>query len=158
TALCPLALGLLLGRSLPTSLINSKLPETFITQHQQELDSSRFVFSNDVGLAVSLGWQLKRDDIQLYGADGELAYGLADSSQTDKRVKTEDFPAWLNSARQQGNVSVVTRNKPGELPKALPAADQMIAQQNFTLLYYRQAISTDKAENSAGDSTGNKHE
>ncbi|MDD2841307.1 MAG: lipid IV(A) 4-amino-4-deoxy-L-arabinosyltransferase [Tolumonas sp.] len=158
TALCPLVLGLLLGWSLPTSLINSKLPEAFIAQHQQELDSSRFVFSNDVGLAVSLGWQLKRDDIQLYGADGELAYGLADSSQTDKRVKTEDFPAWLNSARQQGNVSVVTRNKPGELPKALPAADQMIAQQNFTLLYYRQAISTDKAENSAGDSTGNKHE
>ena len=154
TALCPLALGLLLGWSLPTSLINSKLPEAFIAQHQQELGSSRFVFSNDVGLAVSLGWQLKRDDIQLYGADGELAYGLADSPQTDKRVKTEDFPAWLNSARQQGNVSVVTRNKPGELPKALPAADQMIAQQNFTLLYYRQAMSTNTAESS----TGNKHE
>ncbi len=154
TALCPLTLGLLLGWSLPTTLINSKLPEAFIAQHQPELDRSRFVLSNDVGLAVSLGWQLQRDDIQLYGADGELAYGLADSPQTDKRVKTEDFAQWLNAARQQGNVSVVTRNKPGELPKELPAADQIVAQQNFTLLYYQQATTA----NQAGNSTGNTHE
>lgn len=138
TACCPLVLGLLLGWSLPSTLINSKLPETFISKHLQELHDSRFVFSNDVGLAVSLGWQLQRADIRLFGADGELAYGLADSAQKDKYLNAESFAQWLPQAREQGNVAVVTRNKPGLIPTELPQADEVIPQQNFTLFYYRQ--------------------
>lgn len=138
TGLCPLVLGLLLGWSLPSTVINSKLPEAFIALHQDELNSSRFVFSNDVGLAVSLGWQLQRADIQLYGADGELAYGLADTTQKDKYLTAEGFKQWLPQAREKGNVAIVTRNPPDEIPDGLPPADKVEPQQNFTLFFYRQ--------------------
>ncbi len=141
TALCPLALGLLLGWAIPKSAIYSKLPETFIAENQQKLNGSKFVFSDDPGLALSLAWELKRDDIQLYSSEGELAYGLKTSLQADKLLDKTNFEQWLITARKQGNVSVLTHHGLKEVPDDFPKADEVITQQRFTLFYYRQQFS-----------------
>lgn len=135
-ALCPLPLGLLLGWSLPASLVDSKLPEAFIARQQTRLADSRYIFSNDIGLAVSLGWQLKRDDIRLYQASGELSYGLQQAADPEKRLTAQQFPAWLQQAEKSGSIAVLTRNPAGLPPNDLPATAQVITQHRFTLFYY----------------------
>jgi len=136
-ALCPLVLGLLVGFALPSSSIHSKMPEPFIAEHRQLLAHSPFVLSNDVGVAATLGWALKRDDIRLFGSQGELAYGLKTSPVPDKFVGAGDFPAWLSRARRAGDVALLTRNERGKLPD-LPKADQVLVRERLSLFLYRK--------------------
>ena len=138
SALCPLAFGLLLGWSIPKSTIYAKLPEVFIAENQPILNQSRFVLSNSSGLAVSLAWELKRNDIRLYINRGELDYGLKTTSQTDKSLSQTDFPQWLAKARVEGDVSLVLLHDPDELPESPPEADEVITQQRLTLFIYHQ--------------------
>jgi 4-amino-4-deoxy-L-arabinose transferase len=136
TTLCPLALGLLLGWALPATLINSKLPEAFIAQQHNQLAHSRFILANDPGLAVSLAWELKRSDIQLFNSSGEMAYGLETSAPSDKLINSAEFPAWLALARQQGDVALVMRHEAKSVPQDVPTADQSVTEHRLSVLYY----------------------
>ena len=138
TALCPLAFGLLIGWAIPKVAIYSKQPAIFINDHHSQLSHSKFVLSNDVGLAHSLAWELKRDDIRLYNAKGEMTYGLQQSSQSDKSIDDARFAAWLTAVRSEGDIALVSRSKSGELPPDLPVADEVITEHRFTLFLYHQ--------------------
>jgi 4-amino-4-deoxy-L-arabinose transferase len=133
--LCPLAFGLLLGWAIPKSTIYSKLPETFIHENYKKLSQSKFIFSSDPGLAVSLAWELKRNDIRLYDSHGEFAYGLRESNQSDKYLDEHDFIKWIDTARNSGDVSVVTLHNLDEQLN-LPKADEEITKHRLSLFYY----------------------
>ncbi|MCL6327886.1 4-amino-4-deoxy-L-arabinose lipid A transferase, partial [Pectobacterium polaris] len=81
---CPLFLALLVGGSIPASVVDSKNPQTFIRSHQPLLQDSRYVLSDEVGLAAGLAWELKRSDITLFKARGELNYGLNYADSADR--------------------------------------------------------------------------
>lgn len=43
----------------------------------ESLTPSRYVLTNNVGIAGGLSWELKRSDIILFDKQGELKYGLS---------------------------------------------------------------------------------
>ena len=138
-AFCPLLCVLLYPAALPLVVVNSKLPESFLRTHQEELDASRYLLSSDVGLGVTLGWQFKSSDIVLVGADGELTYGLSKSEGSDRYIPTEDFAIWLAQARKLGQVALlVKQGKATNAAKEWPEADLTLSSHRLLLLIYRQ--------------------
>lgn len=108
----------------PTKIINSKQPQAFIQQNVSLLQQSRFVLSDDVGIAAGLGWELRRSDIFMFDEKGELEYGLSYPDAQGHYVSASEFPQWLLNARQQGNVSLlikqsISEQKAASLPRRI---------------------------------------
>jgi 4-amino-4-deoxy-L-arabinose transferase len=137
TLLAPLILGTLFDWAMPATLVSSKMPEIFISQHQPLLRQARYVLASNDGMAYSLAWRLGRDDIQIYGKQGELSYGLEASGAVDKALSREDFKRWLPVARRQGDVALLVQTDADQPPEILPDADQVITQNRLILRYYR---------------------
>ncbi|GKW14193.1 undecaprenyl phosphate-alpha-4-amino-4-deoxy-L-arabinose arabinosyl transferase [Pectobacterium carotovorum subsp. carotovorum] len=140
---CPLFLALLVGGSMPASVVDSKNPQTFIRSHQPLLQDSRYVLSDEVGLAAGLAWELKRSDITLFKARGELNYGLNYADSADRFVDEEAFPAWLAEKRRSGNVALVLkidRDSDDEY-RNLPVPNQLRKSHRYVLLFYKQVAS-----------------
>jgi 4-amino-4-deoxy-L-arabinose transferase len=137
TMLCPLAFALLLSFALPRAVIYTKQPESFINEHKALLEKTRIVLSDDPGLAVSLAWVLKRIDIRLYGFPGELTYGLQTSKLTDQSVSAPEFPAWLQGARQQNDVLVMTRKVQTDADEIFRSADKTVKKYGLSLYYFK---------------------
>lgn len=140
-ALCPLAFGLVIGNVVPQNVAATKQPQLFINTVRAELAGSRYLLSNNPGVAAGLAWEMKRSDITLFDKKGELEYGLGYEDSAARFVSMKQFPTWLEEARQHGNVSLLLLD--GK-PEALPPPDNTIVAGNhptedrLILLYYRQ--------------------
>jgi 4-amino-4-deoxy-L-arabinose transferase len=138
-AACPLVLALLVGQAIPQKVMDSKQPQGFIGENVAMLQDSRFVLSDNVGIATGLAWVLKRDDIIMFGEKGELEYGLSYPDAKSKFVDSADFPEWLQKARQEGNVSVILRlDRNAGISGKLPPADQTVQIERQALLFYKK--------------------
>ncbi|MFU2318074.1 lipid IV(A) 4-amino-4-deoxy-L-arabinosyltransferase [Rahnella sp. PCH160] len=138
-AVCPLVLALLVGQAIPQKVMDSKQPQGFIGQNAAMLQDSRFVLSDNVGIATGLAWVLKRDDIIMFGEKGELEYGLSYPDAASKFVDSAEFPEWLQKARQEGNVSVILRlDRNAGISGKLPPADQTVQIERQALLFYKK--------------------
>ena len=102
------------------------------------LQQSRFVLADNVGVAAGLAWELKRNDIILFGQSGELRYGLDYPDVKDRFINKDDFAQWLATHRQQGSVSlVILLSKNDDLKRAnLPAPDHLYIQGRLAYLQY----------------------
>ncbi|WP_145494142.1 lipid IV(A) 4-amino-4-deoxy-L-arabinosyltransferase [Yersinia bercovieri] len=139
-AVCPLLFVLLVGYLIPQQVIDSKQPQNFIKHNFSELNSSRYVLADSVGVAAGLAWQLKRSDILMLSEKGELTYGLNYADSKNQFVSGEDFSQWLARARQQGDVSLVMQLSRDEaIPAYLPAADKVNLMNRLALLWYKKA-------------------
>ncbi|GAB80099.1 Undecaprenyl phosphate-alpha-4-amino-4-deoxy-L-arabinose arabinosyl transferase [Shimwellia blattae] len=118
--LCPLGVALAFGLAVPDRIMDSKNPQVLIAFAREPLDNSRYILSNNVGVAAGLAWMLKRSDIQLYGSKGELKYGINYPDGAGQYVSREDFSHWLAQHRQEGRVSLVLHLGHGEDPDHLP--------------------------------------
>ncbi|WP_145571516.1 lipid IV(A) 4-amino-4-deoxy-L-arabinosyltransferase [Yersinia bercovieri] len=140
-AVCPLLFVLLVGYLIPQQVIDSKQPQNFIKHNFSELNSSRYVLADSVGVAAGLAWQLKRSDILMLSEKGELTYGLNYADSKNQFVSGEDFSQWLARARQQGDVSLVMQLSRDEaIPAYLPAADKVNLMNRLALLWYKKAL------------------
>ncbi|TPG64878.1 lipid IV(A) 4-amino-4-deoxy-L-arabinosyltransferase [Ewingella americana] len=139
-AACPLLLALSIGYIIPQQIVDINQPQNFIANNENMLSESQTVLSNNVGIATGLAWELKRSDIIMYDAKGEMKYGLSYPESRSHFVKRDDFPAWLAEARKQGNISLVIQ-LPGndELPDNLPAADKVIRSGRMALFWYQKS-------------------
>ncbi len=138
-AACPLLLGLLAGYMIPQHTIDNKQPQHFIRANADLLDHGGYILSNSVGVAAALAWELKRSDIEIYRAAGELSYGLAYPDARGHFVSEPDFPRWLAQARQRGDVTLVLRlDNDFDLTHGLPAADGVRQLNRLALYFYRQ--------------------
>jgi len=140
-ALCPLLLGLLIGQVVPQRVMAVKQPQYAIEELRPQLAASRYILSDNVGVALGLAWELKRSDITVFDRRGELKYGLEYPDSANRWVTKEDFAGWLERARQQGDVSLLLLdNEPEQLPKpdfiSLPKNDA--ADGRLVFLYYRR--------------------
>lgn len=124
-ACCPLGLALLVGFAIPDRVIDSKQPQFMIDIVGESLAPSRYVLTNNVGIAGGLSWELRRSDIILFDKQGELKYGLDWPDAQGRFVSEGDFASWLETHRQQGPVSLVLLMDKGENMNdlALPKPD-----------------------------------
>ncbi|MQL46945.1 lipid IV(A) 4-amino-4-deoxy-L-arabinosyltransferase [Photorhabdus khanii] len=137
-AFCSIVVSLTMGNALPENIINSKLPQSFINLHHQELADSRYIVSESVGLATSVAWEMKRSDIYMLERFGELEYGLNYPDSRYRHISDKDFPQWLEKARKEGRVSVLFHlYKNEELPD-LPKADQVSRNYRFVIMVYEK--------------------
>ncbi|KEY58446.1 lipid IV(A) 4-amino-4-deoxy-L-arabinosyltransferase [Serratia sp. DD3] len=138
-AACPVVLCLLIGYSIPQQVINSKQPQEFIAANMTPLRESKFVLADNVGVAASLAWELKRSDILMFSAKDEVTYGLSYADARDHYVSEQDFPQWLAQARKQGAVALVlqlSRNE--QVSPSLPKPDSVTTTHRLALLWYKQ--------------------
>ena len=105
---------------------------------REPLQGSRFVLTNNVGVAAGLAWELKRSDITLFAQSGELRYGLDYPDAKDRFVSEDDFAQWLATHRKQGSVSLVMLlSKRDDIAEAnLPQPDNLYIQGRLALLEY----------------------
>lgn len=139
-AACPLGLALLLGAAIPEQIIHSKQPQEFIGSVRPQLEQSRFVLTNNVGVGAGLGWELKRSDIILYGNKGEVSYGLSYPDAQHRYIEGGDLPRWLAEHRHEGTVSlVILLSRQRDLSdQGLPAADSEYSDGRLVLLQYNK--------------------
>lgn len=136
---CPLLLGLLIAKAIPQSIVDAKLPEAFLQRYQSLLSHSDKILSNDVALAVSAAWQLKRSDLVLLNEQGELAYGLGYEESRSRHLTTTQFPDWLSAARTRGDIALLLRVEADcSMSHQFPEADFQRQHHRFLLLLYRQ--------------------
>ena len=105
--LCPTGLILLIGFTIPERVIDTKQPQSLIQMFQKPLYNSKYVLTNNVGVAAALAWELKRSNITLFDQVGELKYGLAYPDVKGRFVAKDDFVEWLAEHRRYGAVSLV---------------------------------------------------
>lgn len=139
SAACLLGVALLIGTALPQQVMESKQPQALIQAAMPQLQASRYILSDSVGVAAGLAWELKRSDIYMYDKTGELQYGLSYPDAAGHLVKAEQFPAWLAEHRKQGAISLVLLlPRDGQINPALPSADMTLRKGRFLLLQYQQ--------------------
>lgn len=139
-ALCPLALALCVGAAIPDSVRNSKQPQTFVRSIADPLADSRYILSDNSGVASAIAWMLQRGDIIFYDKQGELQYGLSYPDAQSRYITNADFRRWLAAHRKQGAVSLVLRLDRGEpAPADLPPADLIYRVDQMLFLQYRAA-------------------
>lgn len=71
----------------------------------ESLAPSRYVLSNNVGIAAGLAWELKRNDIIMYDKQGELKYGLDWPDAKNGFVSQSEFASWL-AAHRRGRTGI----------------------------------------------------
>ncbi len=137
-ACCPLGLALLIGFAIPDRVIDSKQPQFMVDIIGESLAPSRYVLSNNVGIAAGLAWELRRNDIIMYDKQGELKYGLDWPDSKNGFVSQDEFASWLAAHRKEGPVSLVLLMDKGEnmddLP--LPKPDKTYALERVVFLQY----------------------
>lgn len=137
-ALCPAGLALLIGFAIPNLVVDSKQPQSLVDTVRDPLQQSRFVLADNVGVAAGLAWELKRNDIIMFGQSGELRYGLDYPDVKDRFITKDDFVQWLARHRQQGSVSlVILLSKNDDLNRDnLPKPDYLYIQGRLAYLQY----------------------
>lgn len=111
-AMPALGIGLLIAllpAAMPAQIVDSKMPDQFIAEHQQALSEASSLLSNDLGAASALAWRLKRPQVDLFNTVGELKYGLDDPAMAARKVGLDDVGKWMTEARKKGSVAVVMR-------------------------------------------------
>ncbi|RJT27999.1 lipid IV(A) 4-amino-4-deoxy-L-arabinosyltransferase [Buttiauxella izardii] len=140
-AICPLGIALLVGGVIPDKVINSKHPQAFIDVVRPELENSRYILADSVGVGAGVAWELKRADITLYAQPGELSYGLTNFDDAkDNFVSREDFAQWLAVHRKEGNVSLVMLLSKDKVPEDhdVPTPDDLYRKGRFVLFFYEK--------------------
>ncbi|MFY0730648.1 lipid IV(A) 4-amino-4-deoxy-L-arabinosyltransferase [Pseudomonas sp. NFX15] len=131
----------LLPAAMPSQIVDSKMPDRFISEHLDSLNQTTTLLSNDLGAASALSWLTKRPEVALYDVVGELKYGLSDPAAASRRVTQHDVGQWMIEARKKGAVGVVMRvNSVAEIQEveALPTDGKHYQRGNLQVFIFPQ--------------------
>ncbi|WNU99074.1 lipid IV(A) 4-amino-4-deoxy-L-arabinosyltransferase [Enterobacter sp. DTU_2021_1002640_1_SI_PRY_ASU_LCPMC_013] len=140
SALCPLGVALLIGYAVPQHIIDSKQPQHFIQTLREPLSASRYILSNNPGVAAGLAWELKRSDIYFFDHKGEMDYGLSYPDSSYKYISASDFDEWLRLHRSEGDISLVllAGKHDNDVLMHFPEPDYVFRSGRFIYLEYNQ--------------------
>ena len=131
----------LLPAAMPGQIVDSKMPDRFISEHLDSLNQTTSLLSNDLGAASALSWLTGRPEVALYNVVGELKYGLSDPAAAARQVTLHDIGQWMTEARKKGSVGVVMRvNSVAEVQEveALPTDGKRYHRGNMHVLMFPQ--------------------
>ncbi|MBJ2222501.1 MULTISPECIES: lipid IV(A) 4-amino-4-deoxy-L-arabinosyltransferase [Pseudomonas] len=143
-AMPALGIGLLvalLPAGMPALIEDNEMPDQFVLEHLDELQPTRALLSNDLGLASALTWRLRRPDVAFYNTQGELRYGLNYQDAAQRKVTPDSVQAWLAEARQHGSVGVLMQVKSTSEHREegqLPPGGKRYRKGNLVLTIYSQ--------------------
>ncbi|VVQ03417.1 Undecaprenyl phosphate-alpha-4-amino-4-deoxy-L-arabinose arabinosyl transferase [Pseudomonas fluorescens] len=129
----------LLPAAMPGRIVDSKMPDRFISEHLDSLNQTTTLLSNDLGAASALSWLTRRPDVALYNVVGEMKYGLSDPAAASRKVTLQDVGQWMTEARKKGSVGVVMRvNSVAEVQEveALPTDGKRYRRGNLQVLIF----------------------
>lgn len=132
----------LLPAAMPRQIVDSKMPDRFISEHLDSLQQTTTLLSNDLGAASALSWLVKRPQVDLYNVIGELKYGLSDPAMAHRQVNMANIGQWMTEARKKGSVGVVMRvNSVDEIQEveALPIDGKRYQRGNLQILIFPQS-------------------
>jgi 4-amino-4-deoxy-L-arabinose transferase len=128
-----------LPAALPNSMVFNKTPDQFVARHFDQLKTSTYLLSNDLGAASAMAWRLKRHDVTFYNTWGELTYGLLYPDVSGRLLTKENIQDWMTDARREGSVGVIMRGASGdELQELelLPDDGERYEEGNLVILIY----------------------
>jgi 4-amino-4-deoxy-L-arabinose transferase len=131
----------LLPAAMPGQIVDSKMPDRFISEHLDSLNQTTSLLSNDLGAASALSWLTRRPEVALYNVVGEMKYGLQDPAAASRKVTLQDVGHWMTEARKKGSVGVVMRvNSVDEIQEveALPIDGKRYQRGNLQILIFPQ--------------------
>ncbi|KAB0495045.1 lipid IV(A) 4-amino-4-deoxy-L-arabinosyltransferase [Pseudomonas vancouverensis] len=99
----------LLPAAMPSQIVDSKMPDRFISEHLDSLKQTSSLLSNDLGAASALSWLTNRPQVDLYNVVGELKYGLSAPEAAPRLVTVKNVGEWMTEARKKGSVGVALR-------------------------------------------------
>lgn len=137
---CPLGIALLVGAAIPEKVSNAEQPQAFIREVHSQLEDSRYILTNNVGVGAAIAWEIKRSDIYLYSHKGELRYGLGYEDAEGRYIAQHAFVDWLAEHRREGKVTLLLlapkqKNLDG---LALPAPDRRLDKGRLVLFEYER--------------------
>lgn len=135
---CPAGLILLIGFTIPERVTDTKQPQSLTEMFREPLLNSKYVLTNNAGVAAALAWELKRSNITLFDQAGELKYGLDYQDVKGKFVAKDNFVQWLAEHRRQGAVSLIIELSSDERIEnsTLPEPDFIYVQGKMIYLLY----------------------
>ncbi|BAC24308.1 b2257 [Wigglesworthia glossinidia endosymbiont of Glossina brevipalpis] len=101
TSLSIIGIAFLFGLYVPEKIIYAKQPQLFIKEVFDDLESSDFIFSNNIGLSTAISWEIKKNNIFIFENKGELEYGLSYLDSKHRFIKKEDFKNWLSKNKEK---------------------------------------------------------
>ncbi|HFD2060065.1 TPA: phospholipid carrier-dependent glycosyltransferase, partial [Serratia marcescens] len=137
---CPLGIALLVGAAIPEKVSNAEQPQAFIREVHSQLEDSRYILTNNVGVGAAIAWEIKRSDIYLYSHKGELRYGLGYEDAEGRYIAQHAFVDWLAEHRREGKVTLLLlAPKQKNLDDlALPAPDRRLDKGRLVLFEYER--------------------
>ncbi|WP_414499359.1 MULTISPECIES: phospholipid carrier-dependent glycosyltransferase [unclassified Zymobacter] len=142
-ALIPTALAWGIPFCMPVERLYDKAPVVFAQQHDDLVARSAVLVSNGISDAAALSWLTRRDDIVIYDAVGELAFGLQD--HPERWVSVDALPGWLEQARHCGRVTMMLDNDQDSFAPTLALNPDIIdTRGTYSLLSFAARPGTDE--------------
>ena len=134
-ASCTLVLSLSLGHIIPKYIESNNTPQNVIADYQDPLSKRAVLLTNNVGIATSLAWVLKRSDITMLHQTGELGYGLKYPDAVNRFYRLDQLPDLLNKYHYR-DVAVVVEGSQDKVLDALPGNPVIIKEGNLVFAFY----------------------
>jgi 4-amino-4-deoxy-L-arabinose transferase len=111
-----------INTALPTRVFLNKSSDQFFSQFRSAITKDDIVLS-DGTIAPDVNWSLKRQDLYIFGSEGEMEYGLTYPDANYRSLDITGFHAKLDEARLSGkNVAIFCRKQcPAEYEQHFPA-------------------------------------
>lgn len=130
--------SLLLPYAIPQRVLNAKFPDSVLQQNRKLLNNAVAIGVNDVGVAASVAWVARRDDLTMLAGHGELRYGLAYPDASNRWIAADHIDTWTRQMRQSGKVVIVWRQGSYGSELELPPADKLLRHGRLEIRIYNR--------------------
>ncbi|MFD2178161.1 lipid IV(A) 4-amino-4-deoxy-L-arabinosyltransferase [Veronia pacifica] len=140
--LAPLGLFTTFGPALPDTVIDSKLPERFIERLSEDISDQTIIVSDYPSNMSAFNWYLKRSDIYLTRAKGEVEYGLSYPDARQRFIPLENLSQFVQRKRKESSVVIQFRDLDRLSPEFpdgdFPKADKFVEQGRFQAFIFHR--------------------
>ncbi|KFA98954.1 lipid IV(A) 4-amino-4-deoxy-L-arabinosyltransferase [Vibrio sp. ER1A] len=133
----PLALFALFSTVVPNTTIDSKMPARFMEQLAPKVTDDMVLIADYPDTMSALNWYLKRSDVYLTKAMGEVDYGLKYDDSKHRYIEWNQLDDFIKEKQLTGPVLLHFRDLP-PLPEGFPKPDDHVDRGRYHALIFNQ--------------------